>query len=397
MIGSEKMSKRILIVNDEMVVGGVARVLNNLLTTLVKTTDYEIDLLVLHKHGEMLKGVPKEVRVLEGSKFFSVIDLPLGQLIKSKNLALIARKLYLVFLMKAGMIGNKIKRERKKMKLDSYDVEIAFKEGFCTIFVANGNSKKKVNWVHLDYKVQNVSSNYMPLLKKTLSLMDEQVAVSKVAAASYQEVFELSKPVKVIHNIIQEDLIKQKYNVEIDETRSTFFKQEALTFISVGRLVDQKGYDRLLEIHHRLIQEGLLHHIMIIGGGEDEAVLKQKIKAYQVEETFKLIGYRENPFPYFKLADCFLLPSRYEGLPTVVFESLLCLTPVLATKVAGIEEQLKNNEYGIVVDNNENSFYEGMKDLIKHPEQLNVMEAHLLTYHYHNNQIVEQIKEIVEE
>ncbi|MFR1837050.1 MAG: hypothetical protein ACLSXM_12485 [Turicibacter sanguinis] len=108
------MSKRILIVNDEMVVGGVARVLNNLLTTLVKTTDYEIDLLVLHKHGEMLKGVPKEVRVLEGSKFFSVIDLPLGQLIKSKNLALIARKLYLVFLMKAGMIGNKIKRERKK-------------------------------------------------------------------------------------------------------------------------------------------------------------------------------------------------------------------------------------------------------------------------------------------
>ena len=159
MIGSEKMSKRILIVNDEMVVGGVARVLNNLLTTLVKTTDYEIDLLVLHKHGEMLKGVPKEV-----------IDLPLGQLIKSKNLALIARKLYLVFLMKAGMIGNKIKRERKKMKLDSYDVEIAFKEGFCTIFVANGNSKKKVNWVHLDYKVQNFSSNYMPLLKKTLSL-----------------------------------------------------------------------------------------------------------------------------------------------------------------------------------------------------------------------------------
>ncbi|MDB8573852.1 glycosyltransferase [Turicibacter sanguinis] len=391
------MSKRILIVNDEMVVGGVARVLNNLLTTLVKTTDYEIDLLVLHKHGEMLKGVPKEVRVLEGSKFFSVIDLPLGQLIKSKHLALIARKLYLVFLMKAGMIGNKIKRERKKMKLDSYDVEIAFKEGFCTIFVANGNSKKKVNWVHLDYKVQNFSSNYMPLLKKTLSLMDEQVAVSKVAAASYQEVFELSKPVKVIHNIIQEDLIKQKYNVEIDETRSTFFKQEALTFISVGRLVDQKGYDRLLEIHHRLIQEGLLHHIMIIGGGEEEAVLKQKIKAYQVEETFKLIGYRENPFPYFKLADCFLLPSRYEGLPTVVFESLLCLTPVLATKVAGIEEQLKNNEYGIVVDNNENSFYEGMKDLIKHPEQLNVMEAHLLTYHYHNNQIVEQIKEIVEE
>ena len=100
MIGSEKMTKRILIVNDEMVVGGVARVLNNLLSTLVKTTNYEIDLLVLHKHGQMLDGVPQEVNVLEGSSFFSVIDLPLSQLIKSRNLRLIIRKLYLISLMK---------------------------------------------------------------------------------------------------------------------------------------------------------------------------------------------------------------------------------------------------------------------------------------------------------
>lgn len=397
MIGSEKMTKRILIVNDEMVVGGVARVLNNLLSTLVKATNYEIDLLVLHKHGQMLDGVPQEVNVLEGSSFFSVIDLPLSQLIKSRNLRLIIRKLYLISLMKTGFISHKIKRERKKMKLASYDVEIAFKEGFCTIFVANGNSRKKVNWVHLDYKVQNYSANYMPLLKKTLNLIDEQVAVSKVAANSYQEVFELESSVKVIHNIIQEELIKQKYGVEINETKSKFFKQDLLTFISVGRLVDQKGYDRLLDIHHRLINEGLLHNIMIIGNGEDEKSLQQKIRDYQVEDTFKLIGYRENPFPYFKLSDCFLLPSRYEGLPTVVFESLLCETPVLATKVAGIEEQLKNHEYGIVVENNENSFYEGMKKLIKHPEQLIVMKTHLKTYHYHNDLIIEQIKEIVEE
>lgn len=391
------MSKKILIVNDEMVVGGVARVLNNLLMTLVKATDYEIDLLVLHKHGQMLDGVPKEVRVLEGTKFFSVIDLPLGQLIKSKNIMLILRKLYLVLLMKTGLIGNKIKRERQKMNLSSYDVEIAFKEGFCTIFVANGNNPKKVNWVHLDYKVQNFSSNYMPLLKKTLKLMDEQVAVSKVAAASYQEVFELAEPVKVIHNIIQEGLIKEKYEMEIKESKATFFKQDLLTFISVGRLVNQKGYDRLLEIHHRLIKEGLLHNIMIIGNGDDEVSLRQKIKEYQVEDTFKLIGYRENPFPYFKLADCFLLPSRYEGLPTVVFESLLCETPVLATKVAGIEEQLKSYEYGIVVDNDENSFYNGMKEIINNPEQLKLMKDHLKTYHYHNDQIIEQIKEIVED
>ena len=61
---------------------------------------------------------------------------------------------------------------------------------------------KKVNWVHLDYKKQNFSSNHMPLMKKMLELIDVNVAVSKVAAQSYQEVFDLKEDVKVIHNII---------------------------------------------------------------------------------------------------------------------------------------------------------------------------------------------------
>lgn len=391
------MSKRILFVNDEMVVGGVARVLNNLLRALVESTDYEIDLLILHKHGEMLSEIPQGINVIEGSPFFSVIDLPLSQLIRSGNVILLLRKLYLILLMKTGLIGRKVKKERKKMNLPAYDVEIAFKEGFCTIFVANGNSRKKVNWVHLDYKVQNYSSNYMPLLRKTLKLMDEQVAVSKVAAKSYEEVFLLEKPVTVIHNIIQQEMIKSKYQMPIQETRESIFNHQALTFISVGRLVDQKGYDRLINVHKRLIDEGLYHNIMVIGNGEDETMLNELIEKYELKDSFKLLGYRENPFPYFKLADAFLLPSRYEGLPTVVFESLLCRTPVIATKVAGIEEQLKNDEYGIVVENNEDAFYHGMKKMLEDTSCLNQMEKQLQHYQYHNDKIITQIKQMVEE
>ena len=59
------MSKKILFVTDEMTLGGVSRVLNNLLQELVKQTSYEIDLLVLHKHGEMLKDVPSGVNIIE--------------------------------------------------------------------------------------------------------------------------------------------------------------------------------------------------------------------------------------------------------------------------------------------------------------------------------------------
>lgn len=282
------------------------------------------------------------------------------------------------------------------MNLGHYDVEIAFKEGFCTIFVANGSSPKKVNWVHLDYKKQNFSSNHMPLMKKTLNSIDINVAVSEVAAQSYEEVFNLKQKVLVIHNIIQSDLIRNKYEEEVQEEDLHLFNNQYLTFISVGRLVSQKGYDRLINIHKRLIQEGLMHNIIIIGHGEDEDSLRQQINELGCQETCRLIGYRENPFAYFKLADCFLLPSRYEGLPTVVFESLICETPVIATKVAGVEEQLNQTDFGLVVDNENESFYEAMKHIIGHPTALNKMKVALKQYQYQNDKIISQIKELVE-
>ena len=396
MIGSENVSKKVLFVTDEMTLGGVSRVLNNLLDQLVSQTDYHIDLLVLHKHGEMLKDIPASVNVIEGTKFFRVIDQSLSQLLKQKNIPYLINKLYLVSLMKTGLIGYKIKKERKKMNLGHYDVEIAFKEGFCTIFVANGSSPKKVNWVHLDYKKQNFSSNHMPLMKKTLNSIDINVAVSEVAAQSYEEVFNLKQKVLVIHNIIQSDLIRNKYEEEVQEEDLHLFNNQYLTFISVGRLVSQKGYDRLINIHKRLIQEGLMHNIIIIGHGEDEDSLRQQINELGCQETCRLIGYRENPFAYFKLADCFLLPSRYEGLPTVVFESLICETPVIATKVAGVEEQLNQTDFGLVVDNENESFYEAMKHIIGHPTALNKMKVALKQYQYQNDKIISQIKELVE-
>ncbi|MGL4337620.1 MAG: glycosyltransferase [Turicibacter sp.] len=390
------MKKRILFVNDEMVVGGVARVLNNLLKELVSQTDYEIDLLVLHKHGEMLKDIPSEINVIEGSKFFNVIDLSLIQLLKEKKIALTIKKAYLLFLMKSGFIISKIKKERKKMNLPAYDVEIAFKEGFCTIFVGSGDSAKKVNWVHLDYKVQNFSGNHMPLLKKSLKFMDEQVAVSKVAASSYQEVFELAEPVKVIHNIINVQDVKTKFNEVVIEKKSDYLNEEYLTFVSIGRLADQKGYDRLINVHERLIKDGFNHQILIVGDGENYDALVSMIEEKQVGKTFKLMGYRANPFPYLKWGDAFVLSSRYEGLPTVVFESLICQTPVMATQVAGIDEQLNHPLYGVIVENNEEGLYEGMKALISKPNGLKEMKTQLENYEYHNDQIIVSICELVE-
>ena len=121
--------RKILFVNDEMAMGGVARVLNTLMANLDQN-EYQIDLLVLHKTGSMLQDIPKGVRVFEGTPFFNSVDIPLKELIKNRDMKHLFSKLRLLFYMKTGLICNKIIKERKKILNTDYDVELAAKEGF---------------------------------------------------------------------------------------------------------------------------------------------------------------------------------------------------------------------------------------------------------------------------
>ena len=113
--------RKILFVNDEMRMGGVARVLNTLMTYLDKDK-YEIDLLVLHPHGMLMKEIPVDVNVIYGTSFFNTIDESLSELFKTMNLKQLFNKLRLLFYMKTGLIKNKIIEERKIILNKEYDV-----------------------------------------------------------------------------------------------------------------------------------------------------------------------------------------------------------------------------------------------------------------------------------
>ena len=104
------MKKKILFVNDEMTMGGVARILNTFLNK-IDSERYDVDVLVLHKRGELLSEIPSGINVIGGTPFFNTIDIPL----KSCKLNNIFSKLRLIFYMKTGLIKNKIATEQKKV------------------------------------------------------------------------------------------------------------------------------------------------------------------------------------------------------------------------------------------------------------------------------------------
>lgn len=107
-----------------------------------------------------------------------------------------------------------------------------------------------------------------------------------------------------------------------------------IRFVACGRLVPQKGFDRLIKT---LAATPPLDdwHLTILGEGTQRPELENLIVAGGLSDRIALPGLQANPYGYFASADCFFLPSRYEGLPNVVLESLACGTPVIATRESG--------------------------------------------------------------
>ena len=94
-------------------------------------------------------------------------------------------------------------------------------------------------------------------------------------------------------------------------------------------------------------------------------------KENNLQDTYTLLGFRDNPYKYVAKCDLFVCSSLREGFSTAVTESLVVGTPVVSTLCSGSQELLGyNNEYGLVVENSEDGIYNGMKKLLEDRELL---------------------------
>lgn len=374
------MKKKILFVNDEMTMGGVARILNTFLK-MIDRDQYDVDLLVLHKRGELLSEIPSGINVIEGSKFFSCIDRPLSE---CKGMELFY-KLRLLFYMKTDLIKNKIVSERNKILNKHYDIEFSAKEGFCTIFTGYGDSDFKVNWVQVDYKESNYSSHHMGLVRDALTHIDMNIACSNQVRDSYQELFGVNR-ICVVHNLVDEDRIRnmslEPCDLKLDDKK--------INIITVARFHPQKAVDRLIRAYSKLKD---YYNLIIIGDGGLKDYLYNLAKELNCFDDISWLGLKSNPYPYVRKCDLFVMSSLYEGYPTMTVESLLSDTPVLTTLVAGVSEQIDDSN-GWIVENSEEGLFNKLDEIKNDKANLLKLKKNLENYHYDNENILNRYYEI---
>ena len=111
-----------------------------------------------------------------------------------------------------------------------------------------------------------------------------------------------------------------------------FEENSAPMLLSIGRLTEQKGFDRLIDWFCKL-QSNV--NLLIVGDGPDEEKLNHQIRTLNKTERIKIIGFQENPFSLVKKASAVVLASRWEGLPNIALEALALGKPVVATLGCG--------------------------------------------------------------
>lgn len=380
----------ILFVVDENRRGGVSVALDNVLNVL-KNEECKLTILVLHDQGEMLKNLSPDIRVLYGTPFFKVIDYTVGQILATRNIGLILKKAGIIFGLKTGLILPKIRRERKKILKERYDVEVAFKDGFPAVFTACGETPRKIHWIHSEYKEKNSNSRYERLFKKILPRYEKIAAVSKGVEQQFNEIYHLEEKTEVIPNIVLSDKIKAK---SLDEPIE--YEKDKINVVLVGRCHPDKGGLRFLGCIKNLKDSEQLNNVMfhIIGDGPDYENMLAYISDNDLSETVKMYGTKDNPYRYMRNADCLFLPSVNESFGLVAVEAQILGIPVFATKTAATEELIKNNVNGLVVDNSEEGVITALL-AVQERDKLFYFAQNVRSYVYDNEAIVSQIKEIL--
>jgi len=163
----------------------------------------------------------------------------------------------------------------------------------------------------------------------------------------------LNKQALRFNNAIDPDRFKKDQIDKVSKLKEIGIPPDSIVIGSVGRLTEQKGYAVLLKAIPQVLNALPKAHFMIIGEGELEETLCHLAEQLQIENHLTFTGARQDVETLYQCMDLFVNSSLWEGLPTVIMESMLSLVPVVATDVSGARELIIPNAGGLLVPPNQ--------------------------------------------
>ncbi|MBQ8868895.1 MAG: glycosyltransferase [Oscillospiraceae bacterium] len=260
----------------------------------------------------------------------------------------------------------------KKVAHGCFDVIVVYLHGVLTKIVSYApKAQKTVAYLHANMEKSPFIKSFKDksAIQNCFKSYDRIVSVSREVQNSFTQASGINdKRLVVKYNTFDVDKIKA---LACEPINIKFAEKHGISICTVGKLETVKGHKRLLSVMKRLITNGMAAQLTIVGDGPLKSELQEYINDNNLHNYVSLVGFDTNPYKYVAKSDLFVCSSFSEGFSSVVAESLILGVPVVTTDCAGMREMLgDNNEYGAVVNNDEDSLYQGIFDMIANSDKL---------------------------
>lgn len=338
------MKTQILFTIHYLELGGAEMSLLGLLESL----DYskvDVDLFLYSHRGELMKFIPHQVNLLPENPAYRQIERPVKDVLQSGYLRIAlarirARRKAARYIKRhsgndSAAIYSYISRELIPILPEinpekEYDIAVSYLMPHDYV-LRKVRAKEKVAWIHTDYSKMDVDAQ---LELPVWAGYDRIVSISADVTKNFLQVFpSLADKIEERPNLVSEQVVKsQAVEIAPEFIEKDMPKADGrINLLSVGRFSYPKNYDNIPDICRRIRANGIDAVWYLIGFGSDEHLIRSKISESGAESYVRILGKKENPYPYMKACDIYVQPSRYEGSPMTVLEANLLEKPVVLT------------------------------------------------------------------
>lgn len=324
--------------------GGAERSLLGLLESL----DYsrvEVDLFVYRHQGELMPAIPPQVHLLPEIPEYAQIERPIRDVLRDGywRIALarmLAKRQYAAYARihcpkDNAAVYSYISRNLVSVLPEinpgkKYDIAVSYLMPHDFV-LKKVTAKRKVAWIHTDYSQIDIDAQLeLPVWSGYDRIVSISDSVSKHFLASFPS---LADKIRVIPNQVPSAWVRQQaLAMPVEEVEMEMPRTPGrINLLSVGRFSHAKNYDNVPDICRRIRAAGLDVCWYLIGFGEEEPLIRRKIQECGMGDYVRLLGKKENPYPYMKACDIYVQPSRYEGSPMTVLEAKALNRPVILT------------------------------------------------------------------
>ena len=387
--------KKIIIVNNNMKVGGVQKSLCNLLWEI--KDQYDVTLLLFSPVGDYMSQLPSDIKCIHAKSLFRYMGVAQKEtrgadIVKRGALAAICRTLGRNAAVKLMLLSQKTLPEH-------YDCAISFLHsgrkrsffGGVQDFVLHRiRADKKITFLHDDYGKCGANHG---LNNRIMAQFDRIAACSDGCRGVFEDLVpELAHKSVTVRNCNNVSEIQA-----MAEEDPVIYDRDCVNVVCAARFSPRKGVDRAIEAAALMRDQGIPMKLHLLGGGIMEEQLRALVRERGLTDHVRFHGEQKNPYRYMKNADLFLLTSFHEAAPMVIDEAYILGVPILTTRTNSSDEMITARNCGWVCENSQEDLNRMLLDVLGGEGVLEAMKAGLADRHHDNSRAAAQFAALIGE